>query len=106
MFSSTSTETTEEPPPAQPSVIPVAAPTVIQPATATTDSLIGDLLSLDLPSAAPPTQYNQAGTGKDIVCCHIIVHQKLFVVSFVIFVVQILSFTFSVPCCWFILNLF
>jgi len=66
VFSSTSTETTEEPPPAQPSVIPVAAPTVIQPATANADSLIGDLLSLDLPSAAPPTQYNQTATGKDI----------------------------------------
>jgi len=64
VFSSSSNETTEEPPPAQPSVIPVAAPTVIQPANATTDNLIGDLLSLDLPSAAPPTQYNQSATGE------------------------------------------
>ena len=37
---------------------------MIQPATATSDSLIGDLLSLDLPSAAPPTQYGYQSTGQ------------------------------------------
>ena len=36
---------------------------MIQPATATTDSLIGDLLSLDLPTAAPPIQYGEQSTA-------------------------------------------
>lgn len=70
---SSSSEATEEQPPTQPTV--TAAPTVIQPATATTDSLIGDLLSLDLPTAAPPTQYgDQSTTGQYvstlIIGCH------------------------------------
>ena len=66
MCVSSSSEATEEQPPTQPAV--TAAPTVIQPAVATTDSLIGDLLSLDLPSA-PPTQYDQFASGT-AVCCH------------------------------------
>ena len=66
MYVSSSSEATEEEPPTQPAV--TAAPTVIQPATATTDSLIGDLLSLDLPTAAPPTQYgDQSTTGQNVV---------------------------------------
>ena len=64
MCVSSSSEATEEQPPTQPAV--TAAPTVIQPAVATTDSLIGDLLSLDLPSA-PPTQYDQSASGQYVV---------------------------------------
>ena len=65
MCISSPSEATEEQPPTQPAV--TAAPTVIQPAVATTGSLIGDLLSLDLPSA-PPTQYDQSTSGQW--CCH------------------------------------
>ena len=59
MCFSISSETTEEQPPTQPTII--AAPTVIQPAVATTDSLIGDLPS------APPTQYDQSVSGQFVV---------------------------------------
>lgn len=74
VFVSSSSEATEEQPPTQPAV----APTVIQPATAQADSLIGDLLSLDLPTAAPPTQYDQSTTGQ---CVHYVLCGEFLVVG-------------------------